>query len=357
MGYKILLADDSVTVQKIITLTFSDEGVDVVAVNNGDEAISRLQYLRPALVMADVSIPGRNGYEICEFVKTHPEMKETPVILLVPAFEPFDEDRARRIGADYHLTKPFQSIRTLISTVKNLVERRSRVEFSVAGSGLTAVRAPDQNDPETTDIDPKRAKIDELIRLSAQVSAENPDEDEVLLEVDVAQGGARSLDSQLDLLTAEESPGLTEVVAASHGAIIEGYPPRAASAAAVSAGASGVDGVDIGVDGVDMDDVLELDDVLPEIAPTSAAQAIATDGFASDQLEDMAPAESSGRPQSLTIPQSVIDEIVDRVTAQLTERLSGAIARRIASEVAEIVKPQLSTAAAYLDSDNLLDID
>jgi CheY-like chemotaxis protein len=126
VGYKILLADDSVTVQKIITLTFSDEGVDVLTVNNGDEAINRLQYQRPALVMADVSIPGKNGYEICEFIKTHPELKTIPVILLVPAFEPFDEGKARRVGADHYLTKPFQSIRTLISTVKSLIEPDGR---------------------------------------------------------------------------------------------------------------------------------------------------------------------------------------------------------------------------------------
>ena len=140
MDYKILLADDSATVQKIITLTFSDEGVEVIAVNNGDEAIDRLRRLRPALVMADISIPGRNGYEICEFVKTHPEMEGTPVILLVPAFEPFDEERARRIGADYHLTKPFQSIRMLISIVKNLIDHKAAAEFPVRDGGLTAAR-------------------------------------------------------------------------------------------------------------------------------------------------------------------------------------------------------------------------
>src|SRR5262245_63698677 len=138
VDYKILLADDSATVQKIITLTFSDEGVEVIAVNNGDEAIDRLRSLRPALVMADISIPGRDGYEICEFVKTHPEMEETPVILLVPAFEPFDEERARRIGADYHLTKPFQSIRILISVVKNLIDHKAADELPVEGGGLTA---------------------------------------------------------------------------------------------------------------------------------------------------------------------------------------------------------------------------
>src|SRR5687767_5653529 len=145
VDYKILLADDSATVQKIITLTFSDEGVDVIAVNNGDEAINRLRRLRPALVMADISIPGKSGYEICEFVKAHPEMRGTPVILLVPAFEDFDEERARRIGADHHLTKPFQSIRTLISIVKNLMNRRAVAEAPVVNDALTAPRKVSYN--------------------------------------------------------------------------------------------------------------------------------------------------------------------------------------------------------------------
>ncbi len=125
MGNKILLIDDSVTVQKIITLTFSDEGVDVVTVDSGEKAITLLQYLRPALVMADVSIPGKNGYDICSHIKNSPELKNIPVVLLVPGIETFDADRARRVGADHHLTKPFQSIRSLITTVKSLIDPRS----------------------------------------------------------------------------------------------------------------------------------------------------------------------------------------------------------------------------------------
>ena len=122
MGNKILLIDDSVTVQKIITLTFSDEGVDVVTVDSGDEAINLLHYLRPALVMADVSIPGKNGYDVCAYIKNTPELKSIPVVLLVPGFETYDAERARRVGADHHLTKPFQSIRSLITTVKSLLD-------------------------------------------------------------------------------------------------------------------------------------------------------------------------------------------------------------------------------------------
>ena len=138
MGNKILLVDDSVTVQKIITLTFSDEGVDVVTVDSGDEAISRLAYLRPALVMADVSIPGRNGYDVCAFIKGNPELKNIPVVLLVPGFETYDAERARRVGADYHLTKPFQSIRSLITTVKSLMG-------VAAGTGASSGMLTDDN--------------------------------------------------------------------------------------------------------------------------------------------------------------------------------------------------------------------
>jgi CheY-like chemotaxis protein len=123
VGNKILLVDESVTVQKIITLAFSDEGVDVVTLDNGNEAIARLQYLRPALVLADVSTPGKNGYEVCDFIKHHESLSDIPVVLLVPAFETYNEERARQVGADLHLTKPFQSIRSLVATVKQLIGR------------------------------------------------------------------------------------------------------------------------------------------------------------------------------------------------------------------------------------------
>ena len=358
MSYKILLADDSVTVQKIITLTFSDEGVDVITVNNGDEAINRLQYLRPALVMADVSIPGRNGYEICEFVKIHPEMKETPVILLVPAFEPFDEERARRIGADYHLTKPFQSIRTLISTVKNLMERKASDEFSVKGSGLTAVREPARNNSAPIEADSKRAKIDELIRMSAEPASENGAEDDALLEVDLTQGDDRYSDS-LAIASApdlvEVDLDLVEVTDATRNAAIE--DPLAQAARTTDSAAQ-----DSPVPDLNMDNILELEDVLPE----ATFRPVVVDHGAGAQAQPPVSAgpfeKQSEKQEVMVIPQSAIDEIVSRVSAQLSEKLSekltGEIARRVAPEVAEMVKHQLlAEPAVYRNSDNLLDLD
>src|SRR5437867_9471960 len=83
MGKTILLADDSITIQKIVNLTFSGEGIDVVTVGNGDAALKKVYDLHPDLVLADIFMPGKNGYEVCEHIKNDPELLRIPVILLV----------------------------------------------------------------------------------------------------------------------------------------------------------------------------------------------------------------------------------------------------------------------------------
>jgi CheY-like chemotaxis protein/molybdopterin-biosynthesis enzyme MoeA-like protein len=128
-GRKLLLADDSITIQKVVELTFADEGVGVVCVNNGREAIERLEELMPDVVLADVFMPQASGYEVCEYIKQNDKLKHIPVMLLVGSFEPFDEEEARRVGADETLTKPFQSIRRLIDKVGQLVGNRPPEEL------------------------------------------------------------------------------------------------------------------------------------------------------------------------------------------------------------------------------------
>ena len=120
-GRKLLLADDSVTIQKVIELTFADEGVRVIAFGNGDEAVAHLDEVAPDIVLADVHMPGKSGFEVCQHIKQNEKYKHIPVMLLVGSFEPFDEAEARRVGADDILTKPFQSIRRLIDRVGSLV--------------------------------------------------------------------------------------------------------------------------------------------------------------------------------------------------------------------------------------------
>jgi CheY-like chemotaxis protein len=125
MANRILLADDSITIQKVVNLTFADEGIEVVAVSNGDQAERRLADVQPDLVLADIFMPGKNGYELCEAIKESAQFHNIPVVLLVGAFEPFDQAEARRVKADAHLTKPFES-RTLVDTVRKLISASSQ---------------------------------------------------------------------------------------------------------------------------------------------------------------------------------------------------------------------------------------
>lgn len=122
---KLLLADDSVTIQKVVNLTFADEGIEVISVGDGDSAMEKVAEVSPDLIMADVNMPGLTGYEICERIRQDDNLRQTPVILLVGSFEPFDEDEARRVGADDYLTKPFQSIRQLVNKVTVLLDARN----------------------------------------------------------------------------------------------------------------------------------------------------------------------------------------------------------------------------------------
>jgi len=124
-GRKLLLADDSLTIQKIVTLTFADEGVEVITTSDGHEAIEKLKQSTPDIVLVDAIMPGISGYEICEYIKQDPKLKHIPVMLLVGSFEPFDEAEARRVGADDYVTKPFQSIRRFMEKVGGLVSSKT----------------------------------------------------------------------------------------------------------------------------------------------------------------------------------------------------------------------------------------
>lgn len=108
MRRTILLADDSPTIRKLVIQTFADADFDIVAVSNGDAAIKSFEEKRPSVVLADIYMPGKNGYEVCTYVRNHPQLGATPVVLLVGAFDAFDEETAKHSGATANITKPFE---------------------------------------------------------------------------------------------------------------------------------------------------------------------------------------------------------------------------------------------------------
>jgi CheY-like chemotaxis protein len=120
MSKKLLLADDSITIQKVIQITFAHEDYDLTITDNGDAALAKAKELKPDLVMADVYMPGKNGYELTSAIKQDPALLNTPVLLLAGSFEPFDEEKARSCQANDWIEKPFES-QNLIDKVAELL--------------------------------------------------------------------------------------------------------------------------------------------------------------------------------------------------------------------------------------------
>ena len=144
----LLLADDSVTIQKVVNLTFADEGIEVITVSDGDAAMEKISQAVPDVILADVHMPGLSGYQICQIVRENPVTKDLPVVLLVGSFEPFDENEAARVGANAYLTKPFQSIRQLVSQVTDLMRPSDNGPELGNGDGEPVAQVV-----ETTDIE------------------------------------------------------------------------------------------------------------------------------------------------------------------------------------------------------------
>ena len=171
MRRKLLLADDSVTIQRVIELTFADEDIDVVAVGDGDAAIARLNSDPPDIVLADTGMPGRDGYEVAAHVHKTPALAGIPVVLLTGALQPVDEVRAREAGCAGVLVKPFEP-HMVISRVRELLDRRAgrsapavstqqAVPDSTAGTPADAIlNAPPSEHAKASSPDDYFARLD-----------------------------------------------------------------------------------------------------------------------------------------------------------------------------------------------------
>ncbi len=120
MSRTLLLADDSVVIQKLVGLSFANEDIEIITVDNGDDAIAKAVEIKPDLVLADVVMPGLSGYEVCSSVRQNPELASIPVLLLTGTFEAFDEGRAQEVGSNGFITKPFEAS-ALVERVSELL--------------------------------------------------------------------------------------------------------------------------------------------------------------------------------------------------------------------------------------------
>jgi CheY-like chemotaxis protein len=237
MPHRILLADDSLTIQKVIELTFSGTDFELKAVGDGDLALPLLDSFSPDIVLADCVMPGKTGYELCEEVKRRPGGRFVPVVLLTGTFEPFDKPRAEQAGADSVVTKPFDS-QGLASLVRDLVnkaaEERAAAPPPPSGSPTEPIPVPEpttaayEMDLGALDDEPPHRDLEADIAAfeASGRSTTRPDLwDTPAVKAAVASSFAEPAPGELEALAAEAS--LTDLKSL--------IPKATASAAATSA--------------------------------------------------------------------------------------------------------------------------
>lgn len=169
MPHTLLLADDSATIQRVVELTFASEDIDVVTVGDGTKAIEAIERGEPDIVLVDVSMPGRDGYEVASFLRGDPARDRIPVVLLTGAFEPLDESRCDAIGRHEVLVKPFEP-RQVVGKVRELLDLPPKDAPAAASPAGELVADP----PEVVVATGTAGTVEEAVREAPAVDAAEP---------------------------------------------------------------------------------------------------------------------------------------------------------------------------------------
>ncbi len=170
---RILLADDSPHAQRMGERILREEGFEVVSVTDGETALVRLADVDPDVLLADVFLPGKSGFELCREVKSNARYRHARVVLTAGLLEPFDEDDARRSGCDAILKKPFEAS-AMLGAIQPLVNeaRLARGLFAEAVAELRNAPAPELvPPPEPLPPDPERVRAAITLALDAALPA------------------------------------------------------------------------------------------------------------------------------------------------------------------------------------------
>ncbi len=153
MSRTLLLADGSVTIQRVVELTFAHEDIRVMAVSDGRKAIQMLESDVPDVVLADVDLPEVDGYALAAHMRRLPRFKNVPVLLLAGAFEPVDQQKAREVGSDGVIIKPFEP-QVVVNRVKELIDQRDRASRPAPSKTSRAEEPDEQPGPKAVPVPP-----------------------------------------------------------------------------------------------------------------------------------------------------------------------------------------------------------
>ena len=119
-GNKILIADDEPNITRSLSFVLSKEGFDVSTAEDGDQAMSMIRKSKPNILILDVMMPEKNGYEVCQEIKSDPSLKDIHVWILTAKGRAADRETGLAQGADEFITKPFSPM-MLAARVKELL--------------------------------------------------------------------------------------------------------------------------------------------------------------------------------------------------------------------------------------------
>jgi DNA-binding response OmpR family regulator len=212
MTAKILVADDSITIQKIVAMAFENEDATVEGINNGSEALARIKTFKPNIVLADIDMPGLTGFELSRKIKESNEFNSIHVMLLASDFEEFDENLFQASLADNHITKPFKSedlVRKVMALLDNAStnvtdeedeEMEEVIELSVADRVIEDV-VMDLGDDQQMDSHEEISLEEEEAILNLPLNQESTNLDEEDAE---PEAFAPDMNSQKDISLEEE---------------------------------------------------------------------------------------------------------------------------------------------------------
>ncbi|HEY6009216.1 MAG TPA: response regulator [Geobacteraceae bacterium] len=293
MGNKLLLADDSITIQKVVGIIFANEDYELTIVDNGIAALEKATALRPDVMLVDALMPGKSGYEVCEAVRRDVALKDTPILLLTGAFEPFDEDKARQSGADDFISKPFES-QHLIDKVKALLALGQQRASAPPGAAAPADIWADMSEAAPVSFDTSAAIEPAATEFSDAFSFEEVHIDETPVVSEVVAIGETAADVGDDLWGAFELEEVPAGEDAEVTTVLEAEEVASASA---------------GVTEIDPFSFEDLNQPQPEAAPVmTAVGAAEVPSFTFDDFEEpqppaaVAPTVAAVSPESKWLP-------------------------------------------------------
>jgi CheY-like chemotaxis protein len=313
--HKLLLADDSVTIQRVVELTFSGEDVQVVTVGDGEQAIARIPIERPDIVLADIGMPKRSGYDVAAFVKGRPDLSHIPVLLLAGAFEPVDDVRAQQVKCDGVLVKPFEP-QQVVARVRELVESGKQ-------KAMPAFAAESPSPP---------AKLDDYFQGL----------DAALAGLDNKTETRRAMPPESEDFRASDVPTLEKLLGST--------PMRDAGSAAEVSYASPI--------APSMMDAISGHTRNTESAPATLPADggnVILDAFHALLAMEQGEPKPATRAHAPAAPAAITDELVDEVTRRVLQRLAPNAARdlvrQVVAEVAErLIREEIARIKAAASS-------